>query len=138
MAESRNIAKVRIFGSEFSLESTEPEEYIQKVAIQVDRCMKNIYKTDDKLSTMLVAVLAAVNFCDDHLKISVLVDKLRSQIVEYATEETRLNSVISENSKKLAEKDAIIAKKDRELEEQKREIERLKNPSENKKFTRQY
>ena len=59
---------VKINGQEYVLAGEEPEEYMHEVAIYVDKKMSEIHRKYDKLSTSMVAVLAAVNIADELLK----------------------------------------------------------------------
>lgn len=61
-------AVVRIGGLEYTIKGKESEEYLHKVAICVDRKMREIEKTHFNLSTSMLAVLASVNMADDMLK----------------------------------------------------------------------
>jgi len=65
---SRTKTTVIINGHEYVLAGEEPEEYMHEVAIYVDKKMSEIHRKYDKLSTSMVAVLAAVNIADELLK----------------------------------------------------------------------
>jgi cell division protein ZapA len=65
---ARTKTTVRINGHDYVLAGDEPEEYMHEVAIYVDKKMSEIHRTYDKLSTSMVAVLAAVNIADELLK----------------------------------------------------------------------
>ena len=64
----RTKTTVRINGHDYVLAGEEPEEYMHEVAIYVDKKMSEIHRRYDKLSTSMVAVLAAVNIADELLK----------------------------------------------------------------------
>ena len=64
----RTKTTVRINGHDYVLAGEEPEEYMHEVAIYVDKKMSEIHRKYDKLSTSMVAVLAAVNIADELLK----------------------------------------------------------------------
>ena len=64
----RTKTTVRINGQDYVLAGDEPEEYMHEVAIYVDKKMSEIHRKYDKLSTSMVAVLAAVNITDELLK----------------------------------------------------------------------
>ncbi len=59
---------VKINGQEYVLAGEESEEYMHEVAIYVDKKMSEIHRKYNKLSTSMVAVLAAVNIADELLK----------------------------------------------------------------------
>lgn len=65
----KNKVDVRISGKDYTLVGAESEEYIQKVALYIDRKMNEVTRLNSKLSTSLAAVLTAVNVADDYFKI---------------------------------------------------------------------
>ena len=66
----RHKVLVRMAGKEYTLVGVESDEYIHKVAIYIDKKMNEIIKTNNRLSTAMVAVLTAVNVADDYFKAS--------------------------------------------------------------------
>lgn len=67
MAE-KNKVEVRIAGKDYTLVGAEPDEYIQKIALYIDKKMNGIMKANHKLSTSMAAVLTAVNVAHDYFK----------------------------------------------------------------------
>ena len=65
---TRNKVELRIAGKDYTIIGTEPEEYIQRVGLYIDRKMSDILKTGNKLSTSMAAVLTAINVADDYFK----------------------------------------------------------------------
>lgn len=63
--DKKNRVIVRIGGKEYAMRGTEPEEYIHKVAICVDKKMAEISSKQPPLSTSMLAILTAVNLADD-------------------------------------------------------------------------
>ena len=59
---------VLIAGKEYTLSGYESEEYMHRVAIYVDRTMREITKAHGNLPTNMVAVLAALNIADELLR----------------------------------------------------------------------
>ncbi len=64
----RNKVLVRIAGNEYTLCGGEPEEYIQKIALYVDRKASEIMRINHTLSTSMASVLTAVNVADEMFK----------------------------------------------------------------------
>ena len=64
----KNRVEVRIAGKDYRIRGVESDEYLQKIALYVDKKMSEIMKKDNKLSTSMVAVLTALNVADDYLK----------------------------------------------------------------------
>ncbi|WP_123054332.1 cell division protein ZapA [Clostridium sp. JN-1] len=63
-----NVVTVKINGVEYNLKGDEQEEYLHKVAVYVDKKVKNIAESNSKLSTASAAILSAVNIVDDMFK----------------------------------------------------------------------
>ncbi len=63
----KNKVTVRIAGNEYILCGTEPPEYIQKIAMMVDRKLRDITRKNHLLSTSMASVLTAVNMADERL-----------------------------------------------------------------------
>jgi len=64
-----NKVRVTILDKEYLIVGTEPEEYIQKVGLYVDKKLKQIEQLgDSKLSTVTIAVLGATNIADEYFK----------------------------------------------------------------------
>ena len=102
---------VKIGGVEYTIVSTEEDEYVQKVALFVDRKMNEISNINGRLSTSMVAILTAINFSDEYLKTLSDLDNLREQILKYAEE--------------VREKTTLCEQLGRENESYKRELHRL-------------
>lgn len=99
-------AVVRIGGMEYTIKGEESEEYLHKVAICVDRKMKEIEKTHFNLSTSMLAVLASINLADDLLKSEEEIEALKAEKKELSEEVEILNEMLlqlEEENKKLKE-----------------------------------
>ena len=79
----KNKIRVRISDVDYTLVSTEPPEYIHKVAYIVDKKMTEIIKTNSRLSSAMAAILTAVNLADEQLKSLESADNLRNNVAEY-------------------------------------------------------
>lgn len=73
---------VRIAGREYTIRGTEPEEYIHRVAIHVNRKMEQVIKSQPGLSTAMASVLTAINLGDEVLKLQEEVESLQTRIKE--------------------------------------------------------
>ena len=78
--------EVKINNVEYMLVTNEPEEYVQRVALLVNKRMAQIQQENKQLSTAMTAVLAAINIADDYLKSEEVLDNLRSELKAYAEE----------------------------------------------------
>ncbi len=65
---TKNKVEVKIGGSEYTLVGTEAVEYLQRVALYIDKKMNEITRFNSKLGTSMAAVLTAVNVADDFFK----------------------------------------------------------------------
>lgn len=104
---------VKIYGSEYRVESVDPEEYIQKVAFYVDKTMKTLAANDIRLSTTLAAVLTAINIADERFKLLSENEGLKAE---------------------LARRRAADEKNEQLIKNTKAEIEALKNENERLKI----
>ena len=64
----KNRVDVRIAGKDYTLVGVESDEYIQRIAMYIDKKMIEIMRINSKLSTSMAAVLTAVNVADDYVK----------------------------------------------------------------------
>lgn len=64
----KNKVELRIAGKDYTVVGAEPEEYIQRVGLYVDKKMTEVMRLSNKLSTSLAAVLTAINVGDDLFK----------------------------------------------------------------------
>ena len=118
----KNKMKVRINGMDYILVSAESDEYIQKVALIVDKKMGEITQANPRLSTAMSAVLSAVNLADQYLVSEEDNNALRKKISEYTGELKKLKDELEEckleleiNRETLHDLQIEIAKKDTEL-----------------------
>ena len=96
--ESKKV-EVKINNIEYTLVSNEPEEYVQRVALLVNKKMNEITENAPQLSTAMKAVLAAVNIADDCLKSESVLDNLRIELKGYVEEAKGLGTELE--SKKI-------------------------------------
>lgn len=78
--------EVKINNVEYMLVTNEPEEYVQRVALLVNKKMGQIQQQNKQLSTAMTAVLAAINIADEYLKCEEALDNLRTELKSYAEE----------------------------------------------------
>lgn len=95
--------EVKINNVEYTLVTNETEEYVQRVALQVNKRMAQIQEENKQLSTAMTAVLAAINIADDLLKNEVVLDNIRAELKKYMEESRR-------NGEELAEKKLEVEK----------------------------
>ena len=118
---TRNKVELRIAGKDYTVVGTEPEEYIQKVGLYIDRKMNDIMKINNKLSTSMAAVLTAINVADDYFKCRENEENLKKDL-QHAREELK---ALKEERKRLNDENQAIEARnnDLKLELAKREAE---------------
>lgn len=104
LGEDISKAIVRIGGLEYTIKGNEPEEYLHKVAIYVDKKMKAIEKTNFNLSTSMLAVLTSINLADEVLKSKEELEKLHEELDTLKEEAEILNDMLM----KLEEENKIL------------------------------
>ncbi len=105
--EKRKV-KLVIDGVEYNLVTSETDEYVQSVAVKVDKKIKKIKGTYPQLTNSMAAVLTAINIADDYMKLEISVDNLRKEVAEYAKNEKLFSSLLNERNKKIAELENTI------------------------------
>jgi cell division protein ZapA len=65
----KNKVTVEIFGETYALKGDMDPERVKRLARIVDEQMKKVAKGNHRLPAARVAVLTAMNFCDDYLKL---------------------------------------------------------------------
>lgn len=147
-----NVVTVRINGVEYNLKGEEKEEYLHKVASYVDKKVKNIIDSNNKLSTASAAVLSAINVVDDMFKIQDKYDKaikecskaenndanLKEQIESFKKQIKRLDEYNEELQERVkdSENSELVKEKDLELEKAKKELEIMQQTAQ--KYMEQY
>jgi cell division protein ZapA len=76
---AKNKTIVNIGHHEYTLMGEESTEYIHRVAIYVDRTMKEIMENMVSVSDTMLAMLTAINIADEHLKLLDETERLRNE-----------------------------------------------------------
>ena len=117
----KNRVELRIAGKDYTVVGTEPEEYIQRVGLYVDKKMSEVMKISNKLSTSLAAVLTAINVVDDLFKSRESELNAKKELKKALDE---LESLREERKRLLEENSALSGTNERlKLELAKREAE---------------
>ncbi len=107
--------KVLINGAEYTLVTAEPAEYVQRVAVRVDRAISEIAQADKSLSTAMLSMLTSINLADELLRIEDTADNLRKEIAEYSKTNIQLNVQLDEKIKRIEELEQTVQKLQIEL-----------------------
>ena len=65
----RNLVSVEILGREYTVKSDEGEDRVKKIAEYVNRKIKEISENTQTVSTLNVAILAALNIANDYFQV---------------------------------------------------------------------
>lgn len=82
----KNTTVVHIASQEFRLSGNESEEYMQKLAIFVDKRIADVNKVYPELSTTRAAIMAAMNIADDMMKLRASYAELEGRILHMREE----------------------------------------------------
>lgn len=128
----KNKVHVKIAGKDYALVGTEPDEYIQKVGLYIDKKMNEIIKLNSRLSTSLAAVLTAVNVADDYFKTHDSEKNLKNELEEknnqlktMKNEKKQLEEENSQLKQKNTSLQLELAKREAELREVRNSLEKL-------------
>jgi len=122
---SKNESRVLIGGSVYTLSGDESEEYLQRVALYMNKKMEEVQNSENgkKLNTRLQSVLLAINIADDYFKIKTNVEDQGHHEEELMNEMNQLKDLIADMKEKEQEKDKRIGQLENELEHYKKELD---------------
>lgn len=92
--DKKTKVNVRIYGNEYTLVGVESEEYINKVCFTVDKKMREIAQ-NPILKPLKVAVLTAVNMCDEYYKVKYMLDRANGELKDTRDELNELRDEIA-------------------------------------------
>lgn len=92
--DKKTKVQVRIFDNKYTLVGNENEEYINKIADDVDKMMHSIALNSD-LKPIKISVLSAVNFCDEYHKASMALESAKADLKKYKDEIEELRRKIN-------------------------------------------
>ncbi len=84
--DTKNKIEVKIHGKDYMVRGLESDEYIQKVALYIDKKMNQVSKNNPRLNTAMVAVLTAINVADDFFKTMDSLEKTKSELKDNTEE----------------------------------------------------
>lgn len=122
----KNESKVLIGGNVYTLSGDESEEYLQRVALYMNKKMDEVRSSENgkKLNTRLQSVLLAINIADDYFKIKTQNEvqsgeenSLKDSINKLKDEIESLNATISTKEQKIGELESEKAHYKKELDE---------------------
>ncbi len=117
----KNESKVLIGGNVYTLSGDESEEYLQRVALYMNKKMEEVRNSDNgkKLNTRLQSVLLAINIADDYFK-------MKTQAEDQESEEGTLKKQVDDLKDEIAEMKGLVESKDRKVGELENELDHYK------------
>ena len=85
----KNRVTVKILDNTYNILADEEEAYVQEIAAEVDKRMREVLLANPQASAVGAAVLTTFAYCDDYKKNLRITDNLRSQIKGYAEDTSK-------------------------------------------------
>lgn len=84
--ETKNIIKVEIFGSHYTLKTDADEEYVKKIAEYINQRLHHIADKSPDLPTFKIAMLCLVEIVDELLKTKEKLEKIDVELGDKTSE----------------------------------------------------
>lgn len=78
-----NRVKIEILGAEYTIATPEEEEYVRRLAREIDAQVSQLLDSDSKLSPNAALILTALSYADSFYKSEQSADHMRSQLSDY-------------------------------------------------------
>lgn len=78
-----NSVKITVNGVRYTINTVEPEEYVQKLADELNGAVSEIREKNSTISFNDIMVLCAINYIDAYKRSEENADRMRTQISEY-------------------------------------------------------
>lgn len=133
--DDKNKIEVLIGGKVYTLVGIESDEYMQRIALYIDKKMNEIRKTDlsKKLSTNAIAILTSINVADDLFKVKKDCENELNDIAKYKTRLKELNEELEKYQNELGEVQKEALEYQSLFEESQLEVLRYKSELQNMK-----
>lgn len=125
--EDNTKMEVKINNMEYTIVSNESEEYVQRVALLVNKKISEVKSQNSHLSTAMLAVMAAMNLADELLKSEDSASKLRTEIGEYMVESRSEKAELDEKKLEVENLKEDMHKLEIELAKRETELENLRS-----------
>ncbi len=118
--------EVKINNMEYTIVSDEQEEYVQRVALLVNKKISEVKAGSAGLSTAMLSILASMNLADELLKSESSVNNLRNEISVYMDEVQASRAELDEKKLEVETLKEEMHKLEIELAKRETELENLK------------
>lgn len=116
-----NHIRLTVAGTDYTIATDEPEEYVRRLADKVDRQMRALLEGDTRVTLTMASVLTAITLADEAEKSAESLDNLRSQIQGYLEDShqarTEADSLRREMDRLRRENEFLRAKQDHSVGE---------------------
>lgn len=121
----KNESKVLIGGNVYTLSGDESEEYLQRVALYMNKKMDEVRSSDNgkKLNTRLQSVLLAINIADDYFKMKTQTEENEDMEAKLKDEMASLRLEMEKLQGQLDQKNQEIDKLENDINHYKKELD---------------
>ncbi len=99
----KNRVKVTIAGSSYMILSEENEDYVRSVSEEIDKKIESIKKSSSDISSLMAAILTAMEFCDLYKKSISTSSELNVKSQNYINVNEKLRLENSELRKRISD-----------------------------------
>lgn len=120
-----NESKVLIGGNVYTLSGNESEEYLQRVALYINKKMDEVRSSDNgkSLNTRLQSVLLAINIADDYYKMKVKNEEMQASFDDHDKEINHLKALLDNYKEQEQRQVQRIEQLEEEIERYKKELD---------------
>lgn len=106
-----NRVRVEIYNSKYVIATPEEEEYVQKLARDLDEQIRRLMDSSDRVTLNDALVLSALNYVDAFYKSEASADHMRSQLTDYLEEAARAKIELDEARRQIENLKKLIEQK---------------------------
>ncbi len=99
--ENRNKVSVKIYGTDYTILTEDPEEYILELAYELDSDMKKLCQRSTRFTATSAAVLCALDYLDKKNKEVDTSDRMRLQINDYIQDTAKARIELDDAKRKI-------------------------------------
>ena len=96
-----NRVRIEILGAEYTIATPEEEEYVRRLAREIDAQVSQLLDNDSKLSPNAALILCALGYADSFYKSERSADHMRSQLSEYLEDAARARIELDDAKREL-------------------------------------
>lgn len=97
-----NVIKITLNGVHYTITTTEPEDYVMRLAHELDEQVHAIIEKNPSLSFNDVMVLCCMGYVDSYRRSEENADRMRSQVSEYLEDAAKARIALDDNKRECA------------------------------------